>query len=171
MKKIFNSVAKVFEMTMILIFAACAFAWMYLFPKSYQKYQDKVYEEISKIADLNRYAGKHTAGGVYIYAKSSLGRRMYRVMILGGGAIDGHYDHYRCNNYDEWSDEWPKEYLRVMRKYHLNIMKNPTAEIYEAFRIELDPEYKAIVDKVNEGKPLTESERSLYEEIHYQKEA
>ena len=121
--------------------------------------RDKRVNSISDLLNCNR--GHFLEG-----ALNPTENQIYYTLKYGGLCIVAK-DLFNYNT----SSKWVCEYCRIMDKYHLDIMKNPTAEIYEAFRIELDPEYKAIVDKVNEGQPLTESERSLYEEIHYQKEA
>ena len=166
MKRIIGNIVEIICLPVAILMAICTFVWMYFFPDNYEEWRDNFDAECQAVNDLNKYASKHTQGGVYMYTRpGSLNRRMYEVITCGGGHT------IAADTYKFVPDEWLHEYHRIMDKYHLDIVKNPTAEIYEAFRIELDPEYMAIVDKVNEGWSLTESERSLYEEIHYQKEA
>lgn len=167
MIKIIKTIAGTFGAILLLAALPIYYIFTYLFPEIAQKWDQELSDRIDNRNALVEYARKHTVGGVCEYAKTPLGRRMYEVITCGGGE-------FLCGSkdvYTDWSDEWFHEFLRIMEKYRLDFLKNPTAEMYEAFRIELDPEYKGIVDKVNEGLPLTESERALYEEIHYQKEA
>ncbi len=137
---------------------------MYFFPKSYQKFDEKFDEEVSASNALVRYYHDH-------WSK----KRLWDMRFLS--PEEKFFYHVVCDGvmYSVAADDYvnmPFEFVelhgRIMRKYKYEITKTPTAQIYEAFCIELDPQYRNIVEKVKIGYPLTEEEQAMYDDIHYQ---
>lgn len=118
--------------------------------EEYDEYFPEFFDKLYKIAE------KLTPGKLENH-KTLLGQQMYWLIGLGG------WEHNELG----FCDGWHKEFVSIMKKYNLEVNVSPVREVYEAFRIELDPEYREILMKIHLNRPLTEEEQRIFKKVHY----